>query len=1093
MPWGLRLSGNASDQAGLMAVLARAPKASSADWLALDSVEQSYVVTDALGRDDALALTSLGHDVVQVAPDVDGKLEILSLKSGKAVPLAGLKSRKAKGLLLALRPVPTVTKAAGEGVFVVDDPGETARLIERLLILERDDARVCTLQVDAHAVHTLVVRVPSPPVWLLLWCGDEARRGVRAYVRNDDDSPSLYTAVGFRHPLSSHLADALHKAGEIGLLDADGTLRRTKAGWPEQNIHDALQPELPAQTTTLTPLPLQRRFTVRLRLAAALSDDAFEPELFLLDDDDDLFLLESFLEGAAADEVSRLLLSRVGDASGRARYVLREAVRAGVPRLGSRIASMFRRPGFARVPGFDGLYLPPGRRLVPQLRRDDLRALLSLEDAGAVVVDEDADGLKITRVSRLDDEPVGKLLTWMATSRRVELDRMLEEAVLTFPGLTLSRPKIQGPAEKKRVEVVDDVTEPTRKRRVHVRPASSLPSAPAESLDVQALRERETALEDMVFDDVDNAHGWRELASVKTALGEKDDATAAIGAALFLVPEPASVALLLQANDRGADIIELCTVERPNNAQAQRLCALVLQALAGRVVDDGVLQQAEQVLLAPEVPLSRRLQWAVLRAIHARSGDVIGLTRAKEAVMGALNGRGLTEALDLPRFIRARLALGDGGPTPIAKGLEYRARTEQLVVIERLLPRVVDNPLDVSDGRGALLKAIFLVGFARLGSHAADLSTAIDAELPAHDGPVRILLRLYQSRAAFALTSDGSSSASAAWAEEVKRAVAAADKVEDRRVAEWLIKRSLWLRADVAADPVLTLRPSLEKLLARAPEGGIVDAIRGVASHTGSYDYEIAGGLERLLDMALQGGRDDVIEAAAVAAHAAAPSMRILAHRARLLGAVVRAAATVGATGIVERALDDVSAIASDKNVPSTRDLLVAVRPALFALRRLGALEAARRFLSAFEPLTTQMGRETGPLSAALAEGFHQLADNDDAENLLERALERVLAAGTAHVDRYEAGAAVVAALQHWPHEARAARCEDLFGRLPIFTDTFTTRSWFPTHQLLMAERLIECLVDEVTVRSDRLQHHLDQDEARVRRRILTDWRAVVG
>jgi hypothetical protein len=105
--------------------------------------------------------------------------------------------------------------------------------------------------------------------------------------------------------------------------------------------------------------------------------------------------------------------------------------------------------------------------------------------------------------------------------------------------------------------------------------------------------------------------------------------------------------------------------------------------------------------------------------------------------------------------------------------------------------------------------------------------------------------------------------------------------------------------------------------------------------------------------------------------------------------AVVKAAASAGATDLVERALDDVAAIAGDRNVPSVKDLLLAVRPALFALRRLGALDAARRFLAAFEPITLVSGKETGPLAAALAEGFHQLGEYDLANQLIERALGR--------------------------------------------------------------------------------------------------------
>jgi hypothetical protein len=239
----------------------------------------------------------------------------------------------------------------------------------------------------------------------------------------------------------------------------------------------------------------------------------------------------------------------------------------------------------------------------------------------------------------------------------------------------------------------------------------------------------------------------------------------------------------------------------------------------------------------------------------------------------------------------------------------------------------------------------------------------------------------------------------------------------------------------------------------------------------------------------LLSGRDDVIAQSATEARDAAAHVRILAHRARLLGVCVRAAAIVDDRALVEACLDDVSAIAGDKNVPSVRDLLLAIRPALMALRRVGATDAARRFLSAFVPLTTSFGRETGPLSAALAQGFLQLGDHDMANSLLERALERVWLPNTAHIDRFEAGLAVVGTLVHWPADERFRLVERFVERLDMFTDTFTTSRWFPTHQLLLAERIVDTLVDDRTVRSDALQGWLDEDEARVRRRILLDWR----
>ena len=62
-------------------------------------------------------------------------------------------------------------------------------------------------------------------------------------------------------------------------------------------------------------------------------------------------------------------------------YLLRERVRPGVTRMAVRVSDTLGLPGHAKVAGADNLYIPVGRKLVPLLRRDDLRALLGLDRA----------------------------------------------------------------------------------------------------------------------------------------------------------------------------------------------------------------------------------------------------------------------------------------------------------------------------------------------------------------------------------------------------------------------------------------------------------------------------------------------------------------------------------------------------------------------------------------------------------------------------------------------------------------------------------------------------------------------------------------
>ena len=99
------------------------------------------------------------------------------------------------------------------------------------------------------------------------------------------------------------------------------------------------------------------------------------------------------------------------------------------------------------------------------------------------------------------------------------------------------------------------------------------------------------------------------------------------------------------------------------------------------------------------------------------------------------------------------------------------------------------------------------------------------------------------------------------------------------------------------------------------------------------------------------------------------------------------------------------------------------------------------------------------------------------------------------HVGRYDAGVAVLAALRHWPNAARAQWCARLLAGLGRFTDSFTasTQRLYETHKVLIAERTVDAMVDDVTFRGDRVRAYLDEEEQVIRRRILADWRDACG
>ena len=1098
MALGLRLRGDDSDIVALAALAGAAPGALQARYRVVDDKRGSVLCGDVIDSAVTHALSAGGHELVEI-DEVDVRA-----------------ARVADGLLPAVPLRPCVLRAVDANddvVFCAADRVAATRLCEQLSLLCRDDARVGV--VDDGRSLTLV-RVGAPPWWLLARVVDGCEPGVTAFlatskVKATPAPAPLYVAASHAHPLAELLAAALQRAGQVGLLAADGTLLRLSASWIEAPILDAIRPELPPAHTANV-IAADVPFTVQLRLAAA-GDQGEEPEIFVVDGEQ-LARLQAFVDSAPPDELDRIVLGRLADDTGRARFVVRELARPGVARLGARLQSLLSSPGFVRMPGGEGLYLPAGRRLVPALRERALRGLLGLlpdddgRAAAAALVDEGPDGLRVTCLVALEAAPLSSLTTFVLTERRVVYDRLFEDTVLHFPGVQLVRGERPAPERAPRVRTPPKaVALPATPRRTPTATSGSAAAVGEQrgvelASDAAALLAEEQELQRAVLaDDIEVPERWGRLAEVKAAL-RRDDVVETVSTALFLgasVPPVVATAVVPESGS----LLDLVTLEQPSHLQSVRLCIEVLQLLRGGDDDlrDDILQQATRALLRETLPVPKRLQWTTLLAIARHLHDPIGLTRAREAVLGALNTRGLSEVLDLPRFVRTSLAMA--GLDAASASAQGQVRGEQIALVERSLRRLVPDPESWSDGRGALIKVIFAHGLARVGGGARPILAALEDEIPGQEPPVQVLLRLYAARVGFVLTRgdvDGGPAHDEAWRAEVRQQLAAVERTEDRRVAEWLIKRSAWLRHEAGPEAPAGLRPSLARLIDGAwrsfDDGARVDVvgtIKDVRLVPGTYDFEVAAGLERLLGLALRTGRDDVIAGSARAAREAAASIRILAHRARLLGATLRAAATIGDAEVVEVCLDDVSAIAADQHVPSVRDLLAALRPALQALRRVGASEAAQRLLAAFVPLTTSTGRETGPLSAALAEGWLQLGDPEAAAAMLDRALERVWHARTPHIDRFEAGIAVVAALAHWPTDERARLVEQFVERLAMFTDTFTIGRYFPTHQILLAERIVDTLVDERTARSDALQGWLDEDEARLRRRVLQDWRTLVG
>ncbi|MBL8975002.1 MAG: hypothetical protein JNK56_30670, partial [Myxococcales bacterium] len=474
---------------------------------------------------------------------------------------------------------------------------------------------------------------------------------------------------------------------------------------------------------------------------------------------------------------------------------------------------------------------------------------------------------------------------------------------------------------------------------------------------------------------------------------------------------------------------------------------------------------------------------------HAR--DRLGVTRAKEAVLGGINERGLSELHDLPRFVRYALTReGEEGEadTPEARG--DRLQQGQLLALEALWHDAYAGGLPDVDARSAFLRVIFAVGFARLGARglAQELVAPLELELDVHEVPNRALYRLYMAR----LAHEASGGSAEVWAEEVARSLAGLRDAKHRQAVQWLQRRSLWLR--VEADETLVGRTTRYVLPEGLDVGGLAEQLaRELAPGSGNFDYVIAEAVDLCVRRALASGSDAVVAEVLASAEPGLEGISILSHRAEAIAACIHGAACVGDDGLLGRLLDGLVAIARSPKLASAHELARAVERGLVALRRFGGLEPARALLEALAGVHAQTSTDRIRLLTTVASGFMQLGEERTADGLLDQLCDEVLAGGFDYVARAQAGLAVAGALRHWPNIARVERFRRFLGGLEVFRDTFTAGRFFETHRILILEGIVDSLADSKTRHSDRVQGFLDHEEHALRRRIVSDWGELCG
>jgi hypothetical protein len=377
------------------------------------------------------------------------------------------------------------------------------------------------------------------------------------------------------------------------------------------------------------------------------------------------------IEASTSDELGRLTVARLTGAEGTV-YLLRERVRPGATRMAVRVSDTLGLAGHAKVAGADNLYIPVGRKLVPLLRRDDLRALLGLDRAHTVVITEDRDGPRVITIAEVDEAPLQRWIDYVATDRRLELDRLLERSVFEFPEVSIAWPEVHRPAPER----------PPREAR-GPRAQARAPARAAPGHDARAghrqrargpaprpSRARARELERRVIvGGCDEVEVWRELGEIKATLDESDEAADCFELALLHAgpPHPPELAARLLAAMRAPPTIsddlltELVLADRRTPIESSRLGALLVARLsAGHPPPDEVMQLALPIFADPRLPVPRRLAWTVLAAWHHHARDRLGVTRARRRCSAGSTSAGSASSTtcrassDTPWSARAR-------------------------------------------------------------------------------------------------------------------------------------------------------------------------------------------------------------------------------------------------------------------------------------------------------------------------------------------------------------------------------------------------------------------------------------------------------
>ncbi|MFO0798944.1 MAG: hypothetical protein U0804_15865 [Gemmataceae bacterium] len=561
--------------------------------------------------------------------------------------------------------------ASGAAVlFELPSADDLPAVVTELLRLGNDRQGFRWFAADGDDTRVLL-RVIGPPYYTLLRALDGPAGGMRAYLER---APRVWVEFGYTHPLAAQIRVA---EGQFALLTAPATWQFLDDA-PFHDVYELTEFPLPNAPVAWEPAETPEPVSVPLRLTAGNSADA--AELWVLRDDP-VGQLDALVRDADERLTQRLMFAVAKSADGSPVAVLRtRPSKLAPPELALEKAVAFK--PYWKLPN---LFLPVGRRLHPQLRRDAVRRLLA-DDPDRVVWLYPA-GVSGFTPESVPDAAFRSLEDWVDYVIEAEQASLaawigatrfdFEHFVCTDAGGPKPKPDKpeREPAARDNVPAPEPAAPKPRASRLKVTKSEPTayvsPAAEAVAPNEWKLRAKELAEHFLAvegpLDAPERTALWPQLAEAFSRAGDAtSDAAVCWLNALWEHREPHpewetawAAAEFPQLAGRPVGAAELDAKLKgssPSVAEPRAAVAAFLAASSRSPQPEWLaarLPAVQKYVDAHQEALPIRAVWlAASRLANLAGGDQKGLARARDRLLERLLTQGLRAERDLPGFLR---------------------------------------------------------------------------------------------------------------------------------------------------------------------------------------------------------------------------------------------------------------------------------------------------------------------------------------------------------------------------------------------------------------------------------------------------------